>query len=211
MRCTDRRRFSARANQELMNDTSTPPARRAAVRVSGETWEVTRTLRRSGQHDVGQVRAVLRRVGDDGATVEQVEQVRRVNERIEELLGLDSDAFLRTVVSAPGPPLRRVCWWRTGRATGAGSCGRCGVPTSWRRRESWPEWRAGRPRRCGFNWSRPRRSTRRTCIPPESSSRGPWTPPAGGRRRAAEHEQAASTAPPGPDRGATGGASGIRG
>ena len=78
------------------------PARRAAVRVSGETWEVTRTLRRSGQHDVGQVRAVLRRVGDDGATVEQVEQVRRVNERIEELLGLDSDAFLRTVVLPQG-------------------------------------------------------------------------------------------------------------
>ncbi len=94
--------FTARANQELMNDTSTHLRVVLRFRVSGETWEVTRTLRRSGRRDVGQVRAVLRRVGDDDATVEQVEQVRRVNERIEELLGLDSDAFLRTVVLPQG-------------------------------------------------------------------------------------------------------------
>ena len=94
--------FAARANQELMNDTSTHLRVVLRFRVSGETWEVTRTLRRSGQRDVGQVRAVLRRLGDNDATVEQVEQVRRVNERIVELLGLDSDAFLRTVVLPQG-------------------------------------------------------------------------------------------------------------
>ena len=94
--------FTARANQELMNDTSTHLRVVLRFRVSGETWEVTRTLRRSGRRDVGQVRALLRRVGDDDATVEQVEQVRRVNERILELLGLDSDAFLRTVVLPQG-------------------------------------------------------------------------------------------------------------
>ncbi len=94
--------FAARANQELMNDTSTRLRVVLRFRVSGETWEVTRTLRRSGQRDVGQVQAVLRRVGDDDVTVEQVEQVRRVNERIEDLLGLDSDAFLRTVVLPQG-------------------------------------------------------------------------------------------------------------
>ena len=94
--------FTARANQELMNDTSTHLRVVLRFRVSGETWEVTRTLRRSGQRDVGQVRAVLRRVGDDDATVEQVEQVRRVNERIVALLGLDSDAFLRTVILPQG-------------------------------------------------------------------------------------------------------------
>ena len=94
--------FTARANQELMNDTSVHLRVVLRFRVSGETWEVTRTLRRSGRREVGQVRALLRRVGDDDATIEQVEQVRRVNERIEELLGLDSDAFLRTVVLPQG-------------------------------------------------------------------------------------------------------------
>ena len=85
-----------------MNDTSMHLRVVLRFRVSGETWEVTRTLRRSGQGDVGQVRASLRRTGEDDQTVEQVEQVRRVNERIEELLGLDSDAFLRTVVLPQG-------------------------------------------------------------------------------------------------------------
>ena len=94
--------FTARANQELMNDTSMHLRVVLRFRVSAETWEVTRTLRRSGQRDVGQVRAVLRRIGDNDTTVEQVEQVRRVNERIQELLGLDSDAFLRTVVLPQG-------------------------------------------------------------------------------------------------------------
>ena len=94
--------FTARANQELMNDTSTHLRVVLRFRVSDETWEVTRTLRRGSQRDVGQVRALLRRVGDDDATIEQVEQVRRVNERIQELLGLDSDAFLRTVVLPQG-------------------------------------------------------------------------------------------------------------
>ena len=94
--------FSARANQELMNDTSMHLRVVLRFRVSGETWEVTRTLRRSGRRDVGQGRALLRRVADDNATLEQVEHVRRVNERIEELLGLDSDAFLRTVVLPQG-------------------------------------------------------------------------------------------------------------
>ena len=94
--------FSARANQELMNDTSMHLRVVLRFRVSGETWEVARTLRRGGQRDVGQVRALLRRVGDGDSTIEQVEQVRRVNERIEALLGLDSDAFLRTVVLPQG-------------------------------------------------------------------------------------------------------------
>ena len=94
--------FTAHANQELMNDTSTDLRVVLRFRVSGETWEVARSLRRGGQGGVGQARAQLRRLGDDGEAVEQVEQVRRVNERIEELLGLDSDAFLRTVVLPQG-------------------------------------------------------------------------------------------------------------
>ena len=94
--------FTAHANQELMNDTSTDLRVVLRFRVAGENWEVARSLRRSGQGGVGQARAQLRRLGDDGEAVEQVEQVRRVNERIEELLGLDSAAFLRTVVLPQG-------------------------------------------------------------------------------------------------------------
>ena len=94
--------FTSRANQELMNDTSSDLRVVLRFRVSGETWEVARSLRRGGQGGVGQVRAQLRRLGDDDQAVEQVEQVRRVNDRIEELLGLDSDAFLRTVVLPQG-------------------------------------------------------------------------------------------------------------
>ena len=51
---------------------------------------------------VGQVRALLRSIDEGDATVEQIEQVRRVNERIEDLLGLDSNAFLRTVILPQG-------------------------------------------------------------------------------------------------------------
>ena len=94
--------FTAHANQELMNDTSTDLRVVLRFRVAGENWEVARSLRRSAQGGVGQARAQLRRLGDDGEAVEQVEQVRRVNERIVELLGLDSDAFLRTVVLPQG-------------------------------------------------------------------------------------------------------------
>ena len=94
--------FTAQANQELMNDTSTDLRVVLRFRVSGETWEVARSLRRSGQGGVGQPRAQLRRLGDDAETVEQVEQVRPVNERIRKLTGLDSDAFLRTVVLPQG-------------------------------------------------------------------------------------------------------------
>ena len=94
--------FATQVNQELMNDTSTHLRVVLRFRVSGETWEVARTLRRGGQGDVGQVRALLRSIDDDDATVEQIEQVRRVNERVEDLLGLDSSAFLRTVVLPQG-------------------------------------------------------------------------------------------------------------
>ena len=94
--------FTAHANQELMNDTSTDLRVVLRFRVSGETWEVARSLRRGGQGGVGQARAQLRRFGDDGESVEQVEQVKRVNERIVGLLGLDSAAFLRTVVLPQG-------------------------------------------------------------------------------------------------------------
>ena len=94
--------FTAHANQELMNDTSTHLRVVLRFRVSGETWEVARALRRDGQGRVGSPVAQLRRVGADGETVEQVEQVKPVNDRIRALIGLDSDAFLRTVILPQG-------------------------------------------------------------------------------------------------------------
>ena len=94
--------FTAQANQELMNDTSLHLRVVLRFRVSGETWEVARTLRRDGQGRVGSPNAQLRRLSADGETVEQVEQVKPVNDGIKDLIGLDSDAFLRTVVLPQG-------------------------------------------------------------------------------------------------------------
>ena len=94
--------FTAQGNQELMNDTSTHLRVVLRFQVSGETWEVARALRRDGQGRVGPASAQLRRLDTDGAGAEQVEQVKPVNDRIKALLGLDSDAFLRTVVLPQG-------------------------------------------------------------------------------------------------------------
>ena len=94
--------FTAQGNQELMNDTSTHLRVVLRFRVAGETWEAARALRRGGQGKVGPASARLCRIGADGETVELVEQVKPVNERIKDLIGLDSDAFLRTVVLPQG-------------------------------------------------------------------------------------------------------------
>jgi len=94
--------FSAQANQELMNDTSLHLRVALRFQVSGETWEVARTLRRGGHGKVGPATAQLRRVDADGEVIEQVDLVKPVNERIKRLIGLDSDAFLRTVVLPQG-------------------------------------------------------------------------------------------------------------
>ena len=94
--------FTAQGNQELMNDTSTHLRVVLRFRVAGETWEVARALRRGGQGKVGPASARLCRIGADDETVELVEQVKPVNERIKDLIGLDSDAFLRTVVLPQG-------------------------------------------------------------------------------------------------------------
>ncbi|MCY4400266.1 MAG: SMC family ATPase [Gemmatimonadetes bacterium] len=90
------------SNQELMNDTSTQLRVVLRFRVSGEEWEVARVVRRSSRGDVGAARAQLVHLGADGEPLEKVEQVRVVNDRVTGLIGLDSDAFLRTVVLPQG-------------------------------------------------------------------------------------------------------------
>ena len=87
---------------ELMNDTSNKMRVVLRFRVSGQEWEAVRTLRRDGKGEVGQARAQLQRLTKDGKASEKVEQVRQVNERVEQLIGLDSGAFLRTVVLPQG-------------------------------------------------------------------------------------------------------------
>ena len=94
--------FTAQGNQELMNDTSMHLRVVLRFRVSDETWEVVRALKRDGHGKVSPAGAQLCRIGMGGETVEQVAQVKPVNERIKKLLGLDSDAFLRTVVLPQG-------------------------------------------------------------------------------------------------------------
>lgn len=91
--------FSRRSNPELMNDTSQRTRVVLRFRVSGEEWEVARALRRTQQGKVQPAGVQLRRTSPEG---EMVEQVRHVDERVKELLGLDRDAFLRTVVLPQG-------------------------------------------------------------------------------------------------------------
>lgn len=91
--------IAGQTNRELMNDTSHKLRVVLRFRVSHQEWEVARTLRRSRD---GKGEAQLQCLGRDGKTLEQVEQVRLVNDRIEQLIGLDRDAFLRTVVLPQG-------------------------------------------------------------------------------------------------------------
>ena len=94
--------FSGKANQELMNDTSTHLRVVLRFRVSGQEWEVARTLQRAKDRSVGTPKAQIRRLDDAGNAVEMVEQVRPVDNRIQDVIGLDSDAFLRTVILPQG-------------------------------------------------------------------------------------------------------------
>ena len=90
------------SKQELMNATS--DVMRVVLRfwVAGEEWEVTRVDRRAGGGGLRPAQAQLVRYGPGGETIDKVEQVRPVNERVQALIGLDSDAFLRTVILPQG-------------------------------------------------------------------------------------------------------------
>ena len=94
--------YSGHANQELMNDTSTQLRVVLRFRIEKNTWQVTRTLRRSGKGDVVAPQAVLEHLDENNEPVEKVEQVRLVNKRVEEIIGLDDEAFQRTVVLPQG-------------------------------------------------------------------------------------------------------------
>ena len=94
--------LGGRSKQELMNDTSDVMRVVLRFRVAGEEWEVTRVDRRAGAGGLRPAQAQLVHYGPGGETLEKVEQVRPVNERVQALVGLDSDAFLRTVILPQG-------------------------------------------------------------------------------------------------------------
>ena len=94
--------LGGRSKRELMNDTSDVMRVVLRFRVSGEEWEVTRVDRRAGAGGLRPPQAQLVRYGPGGEAIEKVEQVRPVNERVQALIGLDSDAFLRTVILPQG-------------------------------------------------------------------------------------------------------------
>ena len=125
--------LGGRSKRELMNDTSDVMRVVLRFRVSGEEWEVTRVDRRAGAGGLRPPQAQLVRYGPDGETLDRVEQVRLVSDRVRALIGLDSDAFLRTVILPQGrfarllvedaprdrtEILRQV--WRTGDLEAAG-------------------------------------------------------------------------------------------
>ena len=89
-------------NRELMNDAATTLRVALRFRVADAEWEVVRTLRRRSGGAVGAQSARLVRFDAAGETLEMVEQARPVKERVESLLGLNRDAFLRTTVLPQG-------------------------------------------------------------------------------------------------------------
>ena len=94
--------LGGRSKQELMNDTSDVMRVVLRFQVGGREWEVARVDRRAGAGGLRAAKAQLVRYGPGGETIEMVEQVRPVNERVQALIGLDSDAFLRTVILPQG-------------------------------------------------------------------------------------------------------------
>ena len=94
--------LGGRSKRELMNDTSDVMRVVLRFRVAGEEWEVTRVDRRAGAGGLRPPQAQLVRYGPGGETLERFERVRPVNDRVQELIGLDSDAFLRTVILPQG-------------------------------------------------------------------------------------------------------------
>ncbi len=89
------------SRQELMNDLCDTMRVTLRFQVAGQEWEVTRVDRRSGE-DRTLAEADLVCYGTEGRAIEKVERVRAVNTRVQELIGLDSDAFLRTVILPQG-------------------------------------------------------------------------------------------------------------
>ncbi|GAC1317030.1 MAG: SMC family ATPase [Acidimicrobiales bacterium] len=125
--------FSGQAHQELMNASSTSLRVVFTFDVGGDRWEATRTLRRSGKGVVGTGPVSLEHLAADGSVIEKLDRARDLTAKVEAVLGLDVEAFLRTVVLPQGQfsrllvdddqkqrssVLRQI--WRTDELTAAG-------------------------------------------------------------------------------------------
>lgn len=87
-----------RETRSLINQLADAAHVQLVFEVDGQTWRVTRVLKRRGQ---GQVQLVRLEADDpDAAHEEVVLQERPVRDRIEQLLGMDFDTFGRSVLLA---------------------------------------------------------------------------------------------------------------
>jgi exonuclease SbcC len=188
--------WSGQPNQELVNDTS--PGGRVVLRfrVRGQTWQVTRALRRRGDGTIGPAKVALAHLDDDDLPVERVEGVAAVRNRVEELLGLDDKAFTRTVVlpqgqfaqlllgegDVPRADILRQVWrldeleagGRPGRRPGPRTSSRRRAPVSRRRSKVRPTIPCGISRNSGSlpTGCRPRRKPPPMSSPPSTGPRG---------------------------------------
>ena len=94
--------WSGQPNQELMNATSS--VLRVVLRfvVNRQTWEVVRVCKRTGDGDVGAVKAGMKRFDSGTEPIEQIEGGKNVVGRVTALIGLDADAFMRAVILPQG-------------------------------------------------------------------------------------------------------------
>ena len=94
--------YSAHANQELMNDEGTWMRVTFRFWAGNHTWTVTRQAERKGDGTVGPATATLEKTGDSDECLIWHEGVQQVNKATTKLLGLDVNAFLRTIVLPQG-------------------------------------------------------------------------------------------------------------
>ena len=94
--------YSAHANQELINDESSWMRVTFRFWAGSHIWTARRTAERRGDGSVGPATATLEKTGDSDESMELVEGVQPVNRRTQSLLGLDVNAFLRTIVLPQG-------------------------------------------------------------------------------------------------------------
>jgi exonuclease SbcC len=90
----------ARGTKALIHQRADDAAVALRFEVDGQVWEVQRMLRRKGQSQHALYR--LEEDAPDADKIEQVVQEGEVNSRIADLLGLDFDAFGRSVLLAQG-------------------------------------------------------------------------------------------------------------
>jgi exonuclease SbcC len=86
----------AGAVRDLINQRKDTAIVRLMFDVDGELWQVTRSIRKS------QSNHTLQQLDEEGGAVETVTQKAEVNQRVEELIGLDFDGFSRSVLLAQG-------------------------------------------------------------------------------------------------------------